>query len=123
MYCSRTTCVSKVLLLSLTEAHDGNPLTNYYQLSLALLALCLFNGSYSVTSVTCYFTPENKNYYFGDQFSVGKSLNPIPLVSRTWAPGGLVLYFSTNKYVSFSFLTTLVFSEEDFLEEWIWDGF
>ncbi|XP_019831436.2 transcobalamin-1 [Bos indicus] len=52
------------------EAHDGNPLTNYYQLSLALLALCLFNGSYSVTSVTCYFTPENKNYYFGDQFSV-----------------------------------------------------
>ncbi|XP_043770467.1 transcobalamin-1 isoform X5 [Cervus elaphus] len=52
------------------ETHDGNPLTNYYQLSLALLALCLFNGSYSITSVTYYFTPENKNYYFGDQFSV-----------------------------------------------------
>ncbi|KAB0371310.1 hypothetical protein FD755_017719, partial [Muntiacus reevesi] len=52
------------------ETHDGNPLTNYYQLSLALLALCLFNGSYSITSVTYYFTPENKNYYFEDQFSV-----------------------------------------------------
>uniref|UniRef100_A0AC11D8V1 Transcobalamin 1 n=1 Tax=Ovis aries TaxID=9940 RepID=A0AC11D8V1_SHEEP len=52
------------------EAHGGNPLTNYYQLSLALLALCLFNGHYSITSVTYYFTPENKNYYFEDQFSV-----------------------------------------------------
>ncbi|XP_020755762.1 transcobalamin-1 [Odocoileus virginianus] len=52
------------------ETHDGNPLTNYYQLSLALLALCLFNGSYSITDVTYYFTPENKNYYFEDQFSV-----------------------------------------------------
>ncbi|XP_068844455.1 transcobalamin-1 isoform X3 [Capricornis sumatraensis] len=52
------------------EAHGGSPLTNYYQLSLALLALCLFNGSYSITSVTYYFTPENKNYYFEDQFSV-----------------------------------------------------
>ncbi|XDA84683.1 hypothetical protein R6Z07F_014492 [Ovis aries] len=52
------------------EAHSGNPLTNYYQLSLALLALCLFNGRYSITSVTYYFTPENKNYYFEDQFSV-----------------------------------------------------
>ncbi|XP_040115390.1 transcobalamin-1 isoform X2 [Oryx dammah] len=52
------------------EAHGGSPLTNYYQLSLALLALCLFNGRYSITSVTYYFTPENKNYYFEDQFSV-----------------------------------------------------
>ena len=64
MYCSRTTCVNKLFLPSLTEAHSGNPLTNYYQLSLALLALCLFNGRYSITSVTYYFTPENKNYYF-----------------------------------------------------------
>uniref|UniRef100_A0A8C6DBW6 Transcobalamin 1 n=1 Tax=Moschus moschiferus TaxID=68415 RepID=A0A8C6DBW6_MOSMO len=52
------------------EAHDGSPLTNYYQLSVALLALCLFNGSYSITNVTYYFTPENKNFYFEDQFSV-----------------------------------------------------
>lgn len=92
MYCTRTTCVNKLFLPSLTEAHSGNPLTNYYQLSLALLALCLFNGRYSITSVTYYFTPENKNYYFEDQFSVGKSLNPVPLVSRTWAPGSLVFH-------------------------------
>ncbi|CAK6449324.1 unnamed protein product [Pipistrellus nathusii] len=50
--------------------HDGNPLTNYYQLSLDLLTLCLFNGSYTITEVKNYFTPENKNFYFGGQFSV-----------------------------------------------------
>ncbi|XP_007196575.2 transcobalamin-1 [Balaenoptera acutorostrata] len=52
------------------ETHSGNPLTNYYQLSLALLTLCLSDGSYSITNVIPYFTPENKNYYFGGQFSV-----------------------------------------------------
>ncbi|XP_057583826.1 transcobalamin-1-like isoform X2 [Hippopotamus amphibius kiboko] len=52
------------------ETHNGNPLTNYYQLSLTLLALCLFDGNYSIPDVTYYFTPENKNYYFDDQFSV-----------------------------------------------------
>ncbi|XP_007455881.1 PREDICTED: transcobalamin-1 [Lipotes vexillifer] len=52
------------------ETHSDNPLTNYYQLSLALLALCLSNGSYSITNVIPHFTPENKNYYFGGQFSV-----------------------------------------------------
>nr|XP_004667750.1 transcobalamin-1 [Jaculus jaculus] len=50
--------------------HDGNPLTNYYQLSLGVLALCLFNGKYSTTSIAEFFAPENKNYYFGGQFSV-----------------------------------------------------
>ncbi|ELK31168.1 Transcobalamin-1 [Myotis davidii] len=50
--------------------HDGNPLTNYYQLSLDVLTLCLFNGSYSITEVKNYFTPANKNFYFGGQFSV-----------------------------------------------------
>ncbi|XP_054419576.1 transcobalamin-1 [Pteronotus mesoamericanus] len=50
--------------------HDGNPLTNYYQLSLDVLALCLFNGNYSVTEVNEYFIPENKNFYFGGHFSV-----------------------------------------------------
>uniref|UniRef100_G1PHT6 Transcobalamin-like C-terminal domain-containing protein n=1 Tax=Myotis lucifugus TaxID=59463 RepID=G1PHT6_MYOLU len=50
--------------------HDGNPLTNYYQLSLDVLTLCLFNGSYSITEVKKYFSPENKNFYFGGQFSV-----------------------------------------------------
>ncbi|XP_033061710.1 transcobalamin-1 isoform X1 [Trachypithecus francoisi] len=52
------------------EAHNGNPLTNYYQLSLDVLALCLLNGNYSTTKVVNYFIPENKNYYFGSQFSV-----------------------------------------------------
>ncbi|KAL2806023.1 transcobalamin-1 precursor [Daubentonia madagascariensis] len=51
-------------------AHDGNPLTNYYQLSLDVLALCLFSGSYSTTKVAELFSPENKNYYLGGQFSV-----------------------------------------------------
>ncbi|ELK13502.1 Transcobalamin-1 [Pteropus alecto] len=50
--------------------HDGNPLTNYYQLSLDVLALCLFNGSYLITEVTKRFTPEDKNFSFGGQFSV-----------------------------------------------------
>ncbi|KAM4845094.1 transcobalamin-1 [Thomomys bottae] len=52
------------------EEHDGNPLTNYYQLSLDVLALCLFNGTYSTTTVAKLFAPENKNYYLGGQFSV-----------------------------------------------------
>ncbi|XP_018891514.1 transcobalamin-1 [Gorilla gorilla gorilla] len=52
------------------EAHNGTPLTNYYQLSLDVLALCLFNGNYSTAEVVNHFTPENKNYYFGSQFSV-----------------------------------------------------
>lgn len=52
------------------ELHDGNPLTNYYQLSLDVLALCLFNGTYSIDEIKKYFAPENKNFYFGGQFSV-----------------------------------------------------
>ncbi|KAM9220322.1 transcobalamin-1 [Dugong dugon] len=52
------------------RTHNGNPLTNYYQLSQDLLALCLFSGKYSVTEIAELFTPENKNYYFGNQFSV-----------------------------------------------------
>ncbi|XP_059260766.1 transcobalamin-1 isoform X1 [Mustela nigripes] len=52
------------------EDHNGNPLTNYYQLSLDILALCLFNGNYSITEVAKFLNPENKNYYFHGQFSV-----------------------------------------------------
>ncbi|XP_006899911.1 PREDICTED: transcobalamin-1 [Elephantulus edwardii] len=52
------------------EAHDGNPLTNYYQLSQDVLALCLFNRNYPATKIAKFFTPENKNYYFGGKFSV-----------------------------------------------------
>uniref|UniRef100_G3UJ01 Transcobalamin 1 n=1 Tax=Loxodonta africana TaxID=9785 RepID=G3UJ01_LOXAF len=51
-------------------AHNGNSLTNYYQLSQGLLALCLFSGNYSVTEIAELFTPENENYYFSGQFSV-----------------------------------------------------
>ncbi|XP_025735158.1 transcobalamin-1-like isoform X2 [Callorhinus ursinus] len=50
--------------------HDGNPLTNYYQLSLDILALCLFSGNYSITEVIKILDPESKNYYFHEQFSV-----------------------------------------------------
>lgn len=70
--------MSKLFLFSLPEVHHGNPLTNYYQLSLDVLALCLFNGNYSITELTNLFTPENKNFYFGGQFSVGESLNQLP---------------------------------------------
>ncbi|XP_008692417.1 transcobalamin-1 [Ursus maritimus] len=52
------------------EEHDGNPLTNYYQLSLDVLALCLFRGKYSIRKVAEIFKPGNKNYYFHEQFSV-----------------------------------------------------
>ncbi|XP_047371877.1 transcobalamin-1 [Sciurus carolinensis] len=52
------------------KAHDGNPLTNFYQLGLDVLALCLFNGSYSATEVAEFFNHYKKNYYFGGQFSV-----------------------------------------------------
>lgn len=72
VYYSTITSMSKVFLSSLTEDHNGNPLTNYYQLSLDILALCLFNGNYSITEVAKFFNPENKNYYFHGQFSVGE---------------------------------------------------
>ncbi|XP_048216717.1 transcobalamin-1 [Perognathus longimembris pacificus] len=52
------------------EEHNGNPLTNYYQLSLDILTLCLFNRTYSTATVAKLFAPENKNYYLGGQFSV-----------------------------------------------------
>lgn len=80
MYYSSTTSICKVFIFSLPGAHNCTPLTNYYQLSLDVLALCLFNGNYSIRQVAELFNPENKNYYFSGQFSVGESLNPIPLV-------------------------------------------
>lgn len=80
---SSTTSMSKTFLFSLLGVHDGNPLTNYYQLSLDVLALCLFNGSYSITEVTKHFTYKDENFSFGGRFSVGESFNPIPLVERT----------------------------------------
>lgn len=116
---SSTTYMSKIFLFSLLGVHDGNPLTNYYQLSLDVLALCLFNGSYSITEVTKRFTPEDKNFSFGGRFSVGESLNPIPLVERTWLAVALALgFFPARKHLDFfSSLSTLVSSEENFLFE------
>ncbi|KAM6160092.1 transcobalamin-1 [Erethizon dorsatum] len=52
------------------EAHNGSPLTNYYQLSLDILALYLFHGQYSTTHVAEHFAPENQNYYFHGHFIV-----------------------------------------------------
>ncbi|XP_023562995.1 transcobalamin-1 isoform X2 [Octodon degus] len=52
------------------DAHDGRPLTTYYQLSLGALALCLFRGRYSTTQVADLFAPGNKNYYFHGHFVV-----------------------------------------------------
>ncbi|XP_076972237.1 transcobalamin-1-like isoform X2 [Tamandua tetradactyla] len=72
------------------EVHNGNPLTNYYQLSLDVLALCLFNGNYSITKIAKYFTPENKNYYFDDQFSVdtgGMAVLALTCVRRHMVKG------------------------------------
>ncbi|GAB5577922.1 putative oocyte-secreted protein 1 homolog isoform X1 [Prionailurus iriomotensis] len=71
--------------------HNGNPLTNYYQLSLDVLALCLFRGKFSITQVAKIFEPENKNFYFKGQFSVGESLNPIPLAYRTPYTGAMAV--------------------------------
>ncbi|KAG3284955.1 transcobalamin 1 [Ictidomys tridecemlineatus] len=51
------------------KTHDGNPLTNFYQISLDVLTLCLFNGNYSTTEVAELFN-HTKNYYLGGQFSV-----------------------------------------------------
>ncbi|XP_077604893.1 transcobalamin-1 [Crocuta crocuta] len=52
------------------EEHNGNPLTNYYQLSLDVLALCLFRGEYSIKEVAEIFDPKNKNFYLMKRFSV-----------------------------------------------------
>ena len=102
MYYSGTTSVNKVFLFSLPETHSGNPLTNYYHLSLALLTLCLSDGSYSITNVIPYFTPENKNYYFGGQFSVGESFKPNSLGFEDIGTNRpCPLNFSTSKYLNF----------------------
>ncbi|XP_029813247.1 transcobalamin-1 [Suricata suricatta] len=52
------------------DKHNGNPLTNYYQLSLDVLALCLFRGKYPINKVAEIFNPKNENFYFKKQFSV-----------------------------------------------------
>nr|P17630.2 RecName: Full=Transcobalamin-1; Short=TC-1; AltName: Full=Cobalophilin; AltName: Full=Haptocorrin; AltName: Full=Protein R; AltName: Full=Transcobalamin I; Short=TC I; Short=TCI; Flags: Precursor [Sus scrofa] len=52
------------------EIHNSNPLTNYYQLSFDVLTLCLFRGNYSISNVTHYFNPENKNFNLSGHFSV-----------------------------------------------------
>lgn len=50
--------------------HNGNPLTNYYQLGLDVLALCLFRGNFSVHNVSQIFNPENNTFNLMGQFSV-----------------------------------------------------
>ncbi|XP_074087508.1 transcobalamin-1 isoform X2 [Macrotis lagotis] len=48
----------------------GYPLTNYYQLGLDVLALCLLNGTYSSSKIAELFSVEPKKYYFSGQLSV-----------------------------------------------------
>ncbi|XP_067397581.1 transcobalamin-1-like [Emydura macquarii macquarii] len=48
----------------------GNPLTNYYQLSLDVLALCQQNGRLLPAIASTLLSPDHKKYYFGSNFSV-----------------------------------------------------
>ncbi|XP_037697264.1 transcobalamin-1 isoform X2 [Choloepus didactylus] len=92
------------------EAHNGNPLTNYYQLSLDVLALCLFNGNYSITEIVEYFTPENKNYYFGGQFSVdtgGMAVLALTCVRRSIINGQIKADKENSKPID-NYIETLV---------------
>ncbi|XP_005280612.2 transcobalamin-1 [Chrysemys picta bellii] len=51
-------------------AIHGNPLTNFYQLSLDVLALCQLNGRLSPANASALLSPDHKKYYLGGQFSV-----------------------------------------------------
>ncbi|EHA98775.1 Transcobalamin-1 [Heterocephalus glaber] len=70
------------------KAHDGSPLTNYYQLGLGVLALCLFRGQYSTSQVAELFAPENKNYYFHGQFTV--DTGAMAVLALTCVKRGLI---------------------------------
>ncbi|CAM4565322.1 transcobalamin-1-like [Lepidochelys kempii] len=48
----------------------GNPLTNFYQLSLDVLALCQLNGRVSPARASALLSPDHKKYYLSGQFSV-----------------------------------------------------
>ncbi|XP_061465699.1 cobalamin binding intrinsic factor isoform X2 [Rhineura floridana] len=48
----------------------GNSLTNYYQLSLCVLALCQLQGTFSPSQTADLLIPDNKKYYLGGHFSV-----------------------------------------------------
>ncbi|XP_077177176.1 transcobalamin-1-like [Paroedura picta] len=48
----------------------GNPLSNYYQLGLCVLTLCLLQGSLSASTTADLFIPDQKKYYLGGHFSV-----------------------------------------------------
>ncbi|XP_006110368.2 transcobalamin-1 [Pelodiscus sinensis] len=48
----------------------GNPLTNFYQLSLDVLALCQLNGRLSPARASVLLSPDQKKYYLSGQFSV-----------------------------------------------------
>ncbi|KAM7165161.1 transcobalamin-1 isoform 2-T2 [Macrochelys suwanniensis] len=51
-------------------AIHGNPLTNFYQLSLDVLALCQLNGRLSPANASALLSPDHEKYYLGGQFSV-----------------------------------------------------
>ncbi|XP_060610923.2 transcobalamin-1 [Anolis sagrei] len=50
--------------------NNNNPLTNYYQLGLSVLALCQLQGTFSPTQIADLFSPDEKKYYLSGQFSV-----------------------------------------------------
>ncbi|XP_036618446.1 transcobalamin-1 [Trichosurus vulpecula] len=49
---------------------SGHPLTNYYELGLDVLALCLLNGTYSSSKIAKLFSAEQMKIYIGGRFSV-----------------------------------------------------
>ncbi|XP_003215131.2 transcobalamin-1 isoform X1 [Anolis carolinensis] len=50
--------------------NSNNPLTNYYQLGLSILALCQLQGTFSPSQIADLFSPDEKKYYLSGQFSV-----------------------------------------------------
>lgn len=100
------------------EMHNGNPLTNHYQVSLSLLALCLFEGKYSTTTVIKFFDPKNKNYYFFEEFSTDTSAMAVlalTCVSRSLTSGKTKedrnSLKTINNYIQ-SLVKSLLFYEE-----------
>ncbi|XP_020831797.1 transcobalamin-1 isoform X2 [Phascolarctos cinereus] len=49
---------------------SGQPLTNYYELGLDVLALCLLNGTYSSSKIAKLFSAEQRMSYISGQFFV-----------------------------------------------------
>uniref|UniRef100_A0A4X2JNZ2 Transcobalamin-like C-terminal domain-containing protein n=1 Tax=Vombatus ursinus TaxID=29139 RepID=A0A4X2JNZ2_VOMUR len=62
--------MAKVFILCFPSDTSGHPLTNYYQLGLDVLALCLLNGTYSSSKIAELFSAEQMKSYISGRFSV-----------------------------------------------------